>query len=96
VRKIIREEKLCKYFNKTHFNCAVMKAGSRRGSEILTVISTVMANANIVNLTRGTGLNGDSLIMVLQDRNMSEQYKGTIYTHLWVAYIYSAVPFTHI
>jgi hypothetical protein len=71
-----------------------------------------MANANIVNLTRGTGLNGNSLMTVLQDRNMSEQYKGTIYTHLWVAfthilgchlhifrsviYTYLEVPFTNI
>jgi hypothetical protein len=73
-----------------------MKAASRRVSKILTVISTVMVNANIVNLTRGTGLNGNSLMMVLQDRNISEQCKGTIYTHLWVAYIYSEVPFTRI
>lgn len=52
--KPIRKEKLCKYFNKTHISCAVMQVDSRRGSEILTRISTVMANANIVNLTRET------------------------------------------
>jgi hypothetical protein len=56
VRKPIREEKLRKYVNKTHISCAVMHVASRRGSEILTVISNVMANASIVNLTRGTGL----------------------------------------
>jgi len=66
-----------------------MQVDSRRGSEILTRISTVMANANIVNLTRETWLNGNPLMMVLQDRNKSEQNKGTIYTHL-------CLTFTHI
>jgi len=67
VRKPTREEKLCKYFNKIHISCALIRVASRRGSEILTVISTVMADANTVNLTWGTGLNGNPLMMVLQD-----------------------------
>jgi len=52
--KPIRKEKLCEHFNETHISCAVMQVASRKSSEILTVISTVMANANIVNLTRET------------------------------------------
>jgi len=40
VRKHVREEKLSKYFNKTHLSCAVTQVASRRGSEVLTVIRT--------------------------------------------------------
>jgi hypothetical protein len=54
VRKLRGKEKLSKYLDKTHFNCAVIHVASRLGSEMLTVVSTtsIMANASIVDFSR--------------------------------------------
>jgi hypothetical protein len=44
----------------------------RTGSEVLTVISIVIANVNLINFIRKTGVNVYSLMIILHDQNISE------------------------
>jgi hypothetical protein len=64
----------------------MVQALSREGSDILTAISIAGANVNFINFTRETCVKVNSLIMVLQARNMLEKTGASfapIYVTIW-------------